>query len=275
MNSANNLTNKTPDTFIGTLESWFNWTSEKNKNGIESVHKMTDLPWWTTITGITIGVRLIVFPLRLRALKNGRLLKLTTEYCNKVEAPKLREFHQKNTLPEKRNELFKNDMLRVHGETMKSIGVSPWKSLSPLPVSIPLFLSVAAGLRGVDFGGEGCGMLWHDFGEAGMLSAVPVALSNFVFIEYSRRQIDKEGNKNGSFIKKKLPFIVGHSINLCSFLLLTRVPSAVNLFLFTSSLMSVMESIGLKKGEGGFMDRWIESEFKRLVEKYLNNKKIK
>ena len=282
-------------TFIGTLSDWFNWTSEKSKNGIESFHKMTALPWWTTITGITIGARIIVLPLRVRAWKNGRLMKLTTEYCNKFEAPKLREYHQKNTLPDKRNELYKNDMMRVHAETMKSIGVSPWKSLSPIPVSIPLFLSLAAGLRGIDFEGEGVisGVIWKNLGEAELLSAVPVAISNFFFIEYTRRhqkmqqqQINNGKGDERSFMKKTLPFIIGHSINLCSFVVLTRVASAVNLFLLTSSIMSIMESVLLKGREAGnnksdksddksiygLLDRWTESEFKRLIEKNNFNK---
>jgi membrane protein insertase Oxa1/YidC/SpoIIIJ len=273
-------TQKAPETFIGTLSDWLDWSSGKSKEGIEYIKKETGLPWWMTITGITIGVRAIVLPLRLRAWKNGRLIKLTTAYCNKVEASKLRTFHQNNTPSGRRNELFKSDMLKVHRETMKSIGLSPWKSLTPLPVSIPLFLSVAAGLRGVDFEGEGAGMVWPDFGEAEIMSAIPVALSNFIFIEYTRRQsqsqsqskmMNKSENNDDkySFLKKKLPFIVGHCINLCSFLILTRVPSAVNLFLFTSSVVSVFESILLKGNGGGLLDRWLESEFKRLIEKRL------
>ena len=265
-------------TFVGTLSDWFNWTSQKSKNGIETVHEMIGLPWWTTITGITVGVRLVIFPLRLRAWKNGRLMKLTTEYCNKMEAPKLREYHQKNTKAEKRAEEYKKDMLRVHAETMKSIGVSPWKSLSAVPVSIPLYLSVAGGLRAIDYGGEGAGWgIWRDLGEVGWISAVPVALSNFAFIEYSRR-INTSSDKSVSFMRKNLPMIIGHSINAFSFVVLTQVPSSVNLFLLTSSMFSIAESrlLRSKNGNGGglwvdgVLDRWVERDFKRLIEKYAN-----
>lgn len=244
-------------TFINTCSDWIRWTSEKSQKGIEAVHRITGLPWWTTIFGITIGVRLVVLPFRLRAWKNGRLIKLVTEHCNRTEAPQLRQWHQKNTAEEKRAEFYKNDMLKVHGETMKSIGVSPWKSLSPVPISVPLYLSVAAGLRAIDYGGEGAGLLWKNFGEADWMSAAPVTLCNFVLI------LNSATNQ-----KKRWPVVLAHTINICSFVVLTQVPCSVNLFLVTSSLVGLIESGILKREGGGLLNRWVECEFKRK----MNNK---
>ena len=263
-------------TLLSTVSDWFNWTSEKSRNGILAVHEKSSTPWWMTITGVTVGLRLAVFPLRLRAWRNGRMIKLVTEYCNNNIAPNLRSNHQMNTMAEKRAELFKKDMLKTHATVMKHVGASPWKSLSPLPVSIPLFLSVAAALRGIDYNGEGLGQVWKNFGEADWLSAVPVALSNFVYIEQARRSQPHVNIEPKSFMRRKLPFIVGHSLNVCSFLVLTTVPSSVNLFLLTSSLLSIAESKYLHGSESKeanddgnkrLLDKWVEWGFKRKIDK--------
>lgn len=257
-------------TFVDTLGGWLNWTGEKSKFALEKVKDRTGLPWWSTITTVTIGVRLIIFPLRLRAWRNGKMMKMTVEHCNKEFAPKLREYHRINTAPDRQNELFKTDMLKVHGDTLKSLNLSPWKSLSPLPLSVPLFLSVASGLRSIDFGGEGLGGIWKDFGGADPISAVPVFCGNLVYIEYTRRRLNEKkslksniktsiertsstNNTNTSHstlnslntmstLRQKAPFILGHALNACSFILLSQVPSGVNLFLFTSSIFSLFES---------------------------------
>lgn len=250
---------------MGTLEDWFKWTGELSKRGIISIHESSGLPWWATITGMTFGVRLAVFPLRFRAWKNGKFMKLATKHCNEQYAQGLRE---KSTGSSDRNELFKAAMLQKHAETMKSIGASPWKSLSPLPVSVPLFLSVAAGLRGIDFEGAGLGAIWKDFGEpGGLISAVPVALSNFLYLELSRREQQKNQNKDsGSFIRSKLPFILGHTLNLGSFLILSQVPNGVNLFLFVSSVTGLIESKFILKSRGsGWIDYMILKDFNKRI----------
>lgn len=237
----------TPMTFLETLSDWFDWSGKKSQNSIENFKEMTGLPWWTTITSVTIGIRLIIFPLRLRAWQNGKMMKMTLEYCNKQIAPKLREYHRINTVPELRAESFKADMLKSHREALKLLNLSPWKSLSPIPVSIPLFLSVAAGLRKIDYCGEGLGMIWRNFGEASLISAIPVFCGNFLFLEYSRRlQKDKPQQsdklKPWKKLRQNLPLILGHSVNACSLLLLSQVPSGVNLFLFTSSIFNLIET---------------------------------
>ena len=222
-------------------------------------------------------MRIIVFPLRFRAWRNGQMMKLVVEHCNKEIAPKLREYHELRTAQELRSELFKRDMLKAHASTLKSLQLSPWKSLTPIPVSVPLFLSVAAGLRAIDYVNEGFGVIWSNFGEAGIYSAVPVFLSNFLYIEISRRRLERKNMRNGGndsvdtslheirrpFWKTKLPFIIGHTLNTFSFALLTQVPSGVNLFLFTSSLLSLIET------------KYLDFKADDPKQKYLFLKKIK
>lgn len=262
-------------TFVETLGSWINWTGQKSKTALEKLKEGTSLPWWATIATATIGVRLIIFPLRLRAWRNGKMMKVAVEYCNKEYASKLREFHRINTHADKRNELFKADMLKCHGDTLKSLKLSPWKSLTPIPVSIPMFLSVASGLRLIDFGGEGYGWIWKDFGVIDPVSAVPVFFGNLFYIEYTRkRQRHKTQTTTAALtMRQRLPFILGHSLNVCSFILLSQVPSGVNLFLFTSSIFSLLESKYLNfkdENEENFL-----KEFERAISGIKTDEKNK
>lgn len=253
---------ETQTTLISTIEDWFKWTSLKSKESIEKFKNQTQLPWWATLSSLTIALRLTVFPLRLRAWRNGRMMKMTIQHCNGNIAPKLREIHGKTLNKEVRNENFKKEMMEMNKMLMKSMGLSPWKSLTPLPVSIPLFLSVAAGLRMINYENEGLWWVWNNFGEAGIESAVPVALSNFLYIESSRRA--GIPGKTG-FLREKLPFILGHSVNILSFVLLTQVPSGVNFFLLNSSILSIIESKILYKKT--LFDKIIEKQFNENINK--------
>lgn len=193
-------------------------------------------------------------------------MKMATRHCNEKYATVLRGEYHSNP---KRNELFKKAMLDKHADTIKSVGASPWKSLSPLPVSVPLFLSVAAGLRGIDFGGEGLGAIWKDFGEAGMVSAVPVAISNFLYLELSRRDLAKDPNRPRTFMRSKFPFILAHTLNICSFLILTQAPSSVNMFLFVSSVTGLIESKYILRAGGagsGVLDSFLVSSFNKRIQ---------
>ena len=267
-------------TFIGTVEDWFNWTSSKSKGVLEKCKEGTQLPWWTTISGLTVILRLAVFPLRVRAWRNGRMMKMSIEHCNKYIAPQLREIHGKTLDAAIRNEAYKRNMIEANTLVMKSMALSPWKSLSPIPVSVPLFLSVAAGLRTINYNGEGLWWVWNNFGERAIESAVPVALSNFLYIEMSRRGSSTE--KKSGFLRSKLPFILGHSLNLLSFVLLTQVPSAVNFFLLNSSILSIIEGKILCKKESGsknLLEKLIEKDFNDKISKidlkeYFNREQI-
>lgn len=270
-------------TLLSTLGSWFDWGSDKAKFCLIKYKENTEIPWWMAITTSTIFLRLLVFPLRLRAWRNGQLLKLITEHCNKTITPVLRAHYQLKIGAGEvdKARLFKTDVLKAHSNLARSLGVSPWKSLSPLPLSIPLFLTTAAALRGIQFNGEGF-WFWKDFGEAVGVSALPVALSNFIFIEYSRRRQQQQqhktpqiqisdlssNKKSYTFIKTKLPFIIGHSLNVLSMLILTSVPCGVNLFILTSSVFSIFESVFLTKSaknKVSWLNLLIKKDFDRRI----------
>lgn len=202
-------------------------------------------------------------------------MKMSIEHCNRNYAPLLRAKHAGNIVDVKgRDEGYKRDMIAANTRVMKEIGASPWKSLSPLPVSIPLFLSVAAGLRAIDYKGEGLtSFIWKDFGEAAVQSAVPVFISNFIYIEISRRnQLNVKDKSSSSFLRRKVPFILGHSLNILSFVLLTQVPSAVNFFLLNSSILSIIEGRILSTSTStskstGLLEKWVEMDFNNKVSK--------
>lgn len=199
-------------------------------------------------------------------------MKMSIEHCNKNYAPLLRAKHAGNADVKGRDEGYKRDMIAANTRVMKEIGASPWKSLSPLPVSIPLFLSVAAGLRTIDYKGEGLtSFIWKDFGEAAIQSAVPVFISNFIYIEISRRNLPSNVKDK---LRRKVPFILGHSLNILSFVLLTQVPSAVNFFLLNSSILSIIEGRILSTSTSsstdereGLLEKWVEMDFNNKVSK--------
>jgi membrane protein insertase Oxa1/YidC/SpoIIIJ len=234
-----------PAGFLDTLTALVDWTGGGSRAALEGVKAGCGLPWWATISGATLGLRLLLVPLRFRAWRNGRLMKLATDHCNRVEGPVLRRALAGEVDGRVRDELFKRQMLGRHAELLKRLRVSPWKLLTALPVSVPAFLSFAAGLRQIEFPGDDgvAPWIWSHFGEADVASVVPVVLANFLYIESARRaSVSARAPQKGRAWRAKIPFLVGHSVNLVSCVILSQVPSCVNLFIFTSTLAGLLES---------------------------------
>ena len=260
------MTNYENSGFFDTLSDLIGGVGEGGKLVLTNLKEASGMPWWATIPVSTLALRFALFPLRLRAWRNGRLIKLTTEHCNNFEGPKFRLIAK--SAPE-----FKTKMIEKHTELLKYLKVSPWKSLSQLPFSVPLFLGFAAGLRAIDFNGAGLfDAIWKDFGEAQISSALPVLLTNFFYIQSSSKSAKEPKQADTLFrrLRPKIPFYLGHSINLCSFIILSQVPSSVNLFLFISSLSAFLETKLVLK-PSGLIENFIRKDFDRQIGYYIKN----
>lgn len=257
-------------TLVSTFTDWIDWTSSRVESKLLFVKESTGMPWWLVIISSTLATRLVIFPLRLRAWRNGEYLKMSTRHVNTTISPVIRRSIASKAFEsvKARDSEFRDQVMRRFKEVCVGLGVSPWKSLTPLPFSVPIFLGLAGALRRVDYGGSGLG-IWRDFGEREVLTAIPCAVLNFMFIEYSRRKrIPPSGASNNDkpdkvvdVLKKNLPFIMGHGINICSLLILTQVPSAINLYVLTSTTVALSETLFMDKS--GWLKRQVEESFKR------------
>lgn len=234
--------------FTETLGGWIDWGMEGGEAVIEKIHDKSGASWWSTLVMMAAGMRVVLFPFRLRGWLNGRLLKESTLHCNRVVGPQLR-VKLKDT-----PEAFKDLMIAEWRRVSLAVGASPWKSFTAVPVSVPLFLSIAGGIRGKFLGaaGEDMGLLT----EIVPLGAVPVALMNAVYLEVSRRRAGTG---------KRWPFMIAHGVNFVSMGVLMQMPLAVDWFVFWSTAAALSEAAWLERSK--LMARWAQSEFSRRINK--------
>ncbi|KAI4503676.1 hypothetical protein M0802_001079 [Mischocyttarus mexicanus] len=112
------------------------------QSSMEWMHIYIGLPWWGTIALGTVIVRTFMFPLIIKSQKNAAAMSLYL--------PKMTEIQQKlseaRTSGDHYNAAVYSNELYMY---MKEKNVSPWKSLVPLMVQVPTFLSFYLALRGM------------------------------------------------------------------------------------------------------------------------------
>lgn len=234
--------------FTETLVGWIDWGTKGGGVIIDKIHEESGMSWWSTLVMTAAGMRVVLFPFRMRGWLNGRLLKESTAHCNRVVGPQLR-LKLKET-----PDAFKAQMLTEWRRIAVAVGASPWKSFTAIPVSVPLFLSIAGGIRRkfLDAAEENMSLLT----EIVPIGALPVAVMNAIYLEISRRKAVKG---------KRWPFMIAHGVNLLSMGVLMQMPLAVDWFVFWSTAAALSESVWLEKS--AFMAKFAQSEFSRRINK--------
>lgn len=234
--------------FTETLGGWIDWGTKGGEIIIDKIHEESGMSWWSTLVMTAAGMRVVLFPFRMRGWLNGRLLKESTAHCNRVVGPQLR-LKLKET-----PDAFKAQMLTEWRRIAVAVGASPWKSFTAIPVSVPLFLSMAGGIRRkfLDASAENISLLT----EIVPIGALPVAVMNAIYLEISRRKAVKG---------KRWPFMIAHGVNLLSMGVLMQMPLAVDWFVFWSTAAALSESVWLEKS--ALMAKFAQSEFSRRINK--------
>ena len=101
-----------------------------------------DIPWWGTIMATTLLLRIVLFPVVVKAQKNAA--KMNEVY------PQMAVLQEKISDAKQRGDLYEQNVLG--GELQKLMqekGISPLKNLYPMLMQAPLFISMFLGLRGM------------------------------------------------------------------------------------------------------------------------------
>jgi len=261
----------TPPTLLAVASSWVDCGCGKVSDTLKGIKEATSLPWPVIIGASAVAVRVVLLPLRLRVALNGRLFNCTTLHCNQSVAPGLKAHFHRLKDPQA-GALYKQAITQQWTLIAKHVGASPWKSLSVPVVAVPCFLGVGGGLRRLaQQDADVLGVLLAGFQP---LSALPAFVLNLSQIELMRRERVTKGEGEGEgegarkSLRKNLPYVLSHAANIFGLILLTQVPVAVNVFIASSSALSLVELLVGKAFTLSFIDQLAQSSFQHRIKSY-------
>ena len=219
------------------------------------------MPWPVLIGTAAFSVRMVLLPFRVRVALNSRLMACATVHCNEFVAPHLKA-HYKSLPGPNAESLYKQAITQQWARIARHVGASPWKALSVPMVAIPCFLGMSGGLRQLALNDSS--LLGAALAGSQPLSAVPGFIFNLAQIELNRRERAlKDPNKNVlRTIRTNLPYLLSHGVNVLGLVLLSQMPAVLNLFLGTSSALSLMELLIGRHFKFSFLDQWAQSVFR-------------
>lgn len=219
---------------IGLAKSWW-WPPDLVQHLMEIVHVSTGLPWWATISLVTVGVRLALFPLYVKSsdmmAKNAKIKPQLDEIQNKLMGAT--DMSESQSIMLKRKKL-----LAEHGIKNRYL-------MAPI-LQLPLAIGFFSGLRGmasypVD-GLQDQGILWfQDLTAADPYLALQ-CLSAAVIMGFMRLG-GETGAQTFSPAMKRIFTI----LPLVSIPATMSFSSAVVLYFFVNGLFSVFQSFILKQ----------------------------
>lgn len=115
---------------------------------VESVHVTAGLPYWAAIVATTLGVRVALIPLGVKAVQNSARMAVIRPHLNK-----LTQLSQTNPSANHQKEVFL---------LWKKNNVNPFKALVVPLVQLPLFIAFFFGIRqmGAHYADMSAGGLW-------------------------------------------------------------------------------------------------------------------
>lgn len=218
---------------IGLAKSWW-WPPDLIQHLLEIVHVSTGLPWWATISLVTIGVRAAIFPLYV---KSSDTMARNAKIKPQLDEIQAKLFSANDVADQQTVMLQRKRLLKEHG--IKN------RYLAAPVLQIPLALGFFAGLRHmanypVD-GFTNQGILWfQDLSAADPYLGLQ-CLSAAVIIGFMRLG-GETGAQNFSPTMMKL-FTV---LPLVSIPATMSFSSGVVLYFFVNGLFSILQSALLK-----------------------------
>lgn len=117
------------------------WPSDYILRILDMTHSVTGLEWWQSIIFVTIAVRATMFPLALTAIRNSKNMQLA-----QPEMLKLKSRYDAIPAAQKTQEAqlaFAREMKALYAK----YDFSPFRSLSPMLIQIPVFMGMFFGLK--------------------------------------------------------------------------------------------------------------------------------
>ncbi|KAL2715445.1 mitochondrial inner membrane protein OXA1L [Vespula squamosa] len=109
---------------------------------MECLHASYGLPWWSTIAIGTLVVRLLLFPLVINSQRYSAKMSMYFPQITKLQQA-LTDARMSGD--QFQAAIYTNELYQL----MKEKGLSPWKSLLPIFVQAPVFLSFVLALKGM------------------------------------------------------------------------------------------------------------------------------
>ncbi|KAF7395698.1 hypothetical protein HZH68_009748 [Vespula germanica] len=107
---------------------------------MEWLHISYNLPWWTTIAIGTLAVRIFMFPLVINSQRYSAKMSMYFPQITKLQQG-LTDARMSGD--QYQAAIYTNELYQL----MKEKGLSPWKSLVPILVQAPVFLSFVLALK--------------------------------------------------------------------------------------------------------------------------------
>ncbi|KAI3406452.1 hypothetical protein KGF56_000583 [Candida oxycetoniae] len=219
---------------IGLGEGW--GPTSIVENLLEVCHVYTGLPWWGTIAAVTIAVRVVIFPLYVKASSNATKM-------SKIK-PQLDEIMR--DLKDEANESMQDKMrlMEKRKRLMKENDVSTMASFAPL-VQVPLAYGFFQALRKMaNYPVEGFqdqGILWFPD-----LSAVDPYLGLQTIAALAVIIVVRMGGETGQHAMAKSMKQVMTVVPLASILITKGFSVAVVLYFAINSILSLVQSLMFK-----------------------------
>jgi len=215
------------------LGSW--WPSGRVQIFMEYLHIDVGMEWWLAIILTTFCMRLLVFPLVIKAQKNMTAMN----NC----MPGMAKIQEKLTDARKRGDLYESAQLGQELQLyMKQHNINPIKNFMPIMFQFPIFMSMFFGLRGmancpVESLGTG-GFLWFEnLAMADPFYLLPLLTSTTLYLQLKLGADGASLDQLGPFgrnMMKVMPFAL--------LPLTMNFPAAVTFYWFTTNLVSVVQA---------------------------------
>lgn len=222
------------------------WVSVAESSLIHA-HSSLGTPWWISIVGFTLGIRLISSPVRAYSIRNTAKVSKCMEV---VEKQKLRSQIE----AKKRNSSLQKVTHEKLSELYSTQNCHPNRSLLSLFYHIPVFLTVSAALRkmsgfnssSAQAGFECGGTLWFtNLTLTDPYHALPLAVcaSNFFLLYVNRHLLQRHAETKLT----KIFYGSMYTLNIVSVYILTHLPASVGLYVLTSSVFAVVEAFAFRR----------------------------
>ncbi len=219
---------------VGLAQSWW-WPPDLIQHVLEYVHVYSGLPWWATIAVTTIGIRVLLFPLYVKASDNMARMNIIKPEIEKLTADYKKAYGDPVQLTK-----FNFQRKKV----MNKAGVNSLWMIAPL-AQFPVAIGMFAGLRSMALipvdGLQNQGILWFtDLSAADPYLGLQ-CLTAAIFITFMRFGGETGANVYSPQMKRILTFLP-----LVSIPVTMSLSADIIVYFFVNGVLGLVQGLLLK-----------------------------
>lgn len=205
---------------------------------IENIHLTADVPYWTSIVIMTIGLRFLMLPLAIKTVQNAARMTVLRPHMQRLQDGFSKDPHADDMRVKLK---FQNDMKALFVQHK----VNPFRSLLMPLAQLPVFISFFLGLQAMPdmFPGLATGgTLWFtDLGSKDPYLIFPVlnAVSFLFMIEMGADGIQTSQQETFRWAMRGLALGMGP--------LTMSIPQVVFIYWTTNNAFSIVQTVVLKQ----------------------------